>query len=119
MFEKIKGLFEIFSQSSLKHKDKTLRTVTVKMGASYLASKIIDILKSLKYKTIKYNEHYQEIFTSKAGFEVTNHLVNSNNGSTLIDVDVYSPNNRGKTRKALRFLLNKFKEEFKQSVVYE
>ena len=71
MFEKIKGLFEIFSQSSLKHKDKTLRTVTVKMGASYLASKIIDILKSLKYKTIKYNEHYQEIFTRIKIFKIS------------------------------------------------
>ena len=48
MFDKIKGLFEIFSQSSIKHKDKTLRSITVKMGASYLANKIIDILKSLK-----------------------------------------------------------------------
>lgn len=119
MFDKIKGWFEIFSQSSLKHKDKTLRSVIVKMGSSYLANKIIDILKSLKYKTIKYNEHYQEIFTSKAGFEVTIHLVNTNNGGTQIDVDIYAPYNRGKTRKALRFLLNKFKEEFKQSVVYE
>ena len=48
MFDKIKGLFEIFSQSSLKHKDKTLRTITVKMGASYLANKIIDIFKIIK-----------------------------------------------------------------------
>ena len=119
MFDKIKGWFETFSQSSVKHKDKTLRSITVKMGTSYLANKIIDILKSLKYKTIKYNEHYQEIFTSKAGFEVTVHLVNSNNGATLIEVDVFSPDNRGKTRKALRFLLNKFKEELKSSVVYE
>ena len=119
MFDKLKGFFEIYSQSKSNHKDPTLRTFDIKMGASYAAKQIIEVLKDLKYKTITYNDTYNEIFTKKAGFEVTINLIASAGGSTTISVSVYSPNNRGKTRKALRFLLNKFKETFKPYVTYE
>lgn len=112
MFDKIKEAFETYSQSSVTHTDPTLRSFDVKIGQAVLANRIIDILKSLKYKTIRYNEVFHELFTSKAGFEVTIHLLQSRNGSTTIEVSVFSPTNRGKTRKALRFLLHKFKEEF-------
>ena len=119
MFDKIKALFETYSQSSSIHKDPTLRSLNVKMGGSVLADKIIEILKSLKYKEIRYNNIYNEIFTKKAGYEVTIHLLAASGGATSIEVAVFSPENRGKTRKALRFLLNKFKEEFKSYLSHE
>ena len=75
MFNKIKEAFETYSQSSVIHPDPTLRSFDVKMGQAVLANRIIDILKSLKYKTIRYNEVFHELFTSKAGFEVTIHLL--------------------------------------------
>ena len=119
MFDKLKGLFETYSQSKSNHKDPTLRTFDIKMGAGYAANTIIEILKELKYKTIRYNDVYNEIFTSKAGYEVTVNLIASQGGSTTVSVSVYSPVNRGRTRKALRFLLNKFKETFKPYITYE
>ncbi len=119
MFSKIKEVFETYSQSTTIHPDPTLRSINVKMGPSVLANQVIDILKSLKYKTIRYNDTFNEIFTSKAGFEVTIHFLASSNGSTTIEVSVFSPENRGKTRKALRFLLNKFKEEFSTYLEHE
>lgn len=119
MFNKIKGLFETYSQSSSKQKDETLRNVTVKMGPSMLAKSIIEILKKLKYKKITYNEVYNEIFTYKAGYEVTVHLIASSGGSTIIEVAVFAPEHRGKTRKALRYLLHTFKEEFKSYLSHE
>ena len=93
MFSKIKEAFETYSQSSVLHLDPTLRSFDVKLGQAMLADKIIDILKSLKYKTIRYNEVFHEIFTSKAGFEVTIHLIQSRNGSTTIEASVFSPSN--------------------------
>ena len=119
MFDKIKGAFEIYSQSRSNHKDPTLRTFDIKMGASYAANSIIEVLKDLKYKEIRYNDTYNEIFTQKAGFEVTVNLIASQGGATTVSVSVYSPSNRGKTRKALRFLLAKFKETFKPYITYE
>lgn len=118
MFERIKEAFETYSQSSPFHTDATLRTLNVKINATVLADKIIEILKELKYKTIRYNETFNEIFTTKAGFEVTINLIGSG-GVTSIDVAIFSPSNRGKTRKALRFLLNKFKEEFDTYLSHE
>ena len=119
MFEKIKEAFETYSQSSNLHKDPTLRSIHVKMGPSYLANEIIELLKGLKYKEIRYNDIYNEIFTSKAGFEVTIHLLSGGSGSTTIEVSVFSPANKGKTRRALRFLLNHFKESFKTYISHE
>lgn len=119
MFERIKEAFETYSQSSPLNPDSTLRTVNVKMDPTILAEKVIEILKSLKYKTIRYNDVFNEIFTSKAGFEVTINFLGSTTGITSIDVSIFSPSNRGKTRKALRFLLNKFKEELNQYLSYE
>ena len=119
MFDKIKEMFENYSQSSNIHMDPTLRSIDVKMGPAMLANRIIDILKSLKYKTIRYNDIFNEIFTSKAGFEVTIHLLASTNGATTIEVSVFSKEYRGKTRKALRFLLHKFKEEFNGILAHE
>ena len=119
MFDKIKGLFETYSQSSNKHKDKTLHNVSVKMGPSMLAKSIIEILKKLKYKKITYNEVYNEIFTYKAGYEITVHLIASTGGATMIEVAVFSPEHRGKTRKALRYLLHTFKEEYKAYLSHE
>lgn len=119
MFDKIKAMFETYSQSSSIHKDPTLRSLNIKMGESILADKIIDILKELKYKEIRYNNIYNEIFTKKAGYEVTIHLLASSGGSTTIEVSVFAPEHRGKTRKALRFLLNRFKEEFKSYISHE
>lgn len=119
MFSKIKEVFETYSQSTSIHPDPTLRSINVKMGPSLLANEIINILKSLKYKTIRYNDVFNEIFTSKAGYEVTIHLLASSNGSSTIEVSIFSPTHRGKTRKALRFLLNKFKEEFQNYLDHE
>ena len=119
MFGRIKEAFETYSQSSSIHPDPTLRSFDVKIGQAFLATKIIDVLKSLKYKTIRYNDVFHEIFTSKAGFEVTIHLIQAKNGGTTIEVSVFSPKNRGKTRKALRFLLHRFKEEFKSNLAHE
>ena len=119
MFDKIKGAFETYSQSSNLHKDPTLRSLTVKMGPTVLADEIIESLKKLKYKEIRYNDIYNEIFTSKAGYEVTIHLLSGGSGATTIEISVFSPANRGKTRKALRFLLNYFKEQFKVFVSHE
>lgn len=119
MFDKIKEAFETFSQSSNIHQDPTLRSFDVKMGPAMLANKIIDVLKSLKYKTIRYNDVFNEIFTSKAGFEVTIHLLASTNGATTIEVSVFSSEHRGKTRKALRYLLHRFKEEFSGMLAHE
>ena len=113
MFERLKEWREMYSQSYPTHKDPTLRTIYVKMGQAYLANKIIDILKDLRYKSIVYNDTFYEIFTSKAGYEVTVTLTAGTSGSVSLNVSVYSPSNRGKTRKALRFLLNKFNEELK------
>lgn len=112
MFDKIKEAFESYSQSSHIHKDPTLRSIDVKMGQVVLCDKIIAVLKDLKYKTIRYNDIFYEIFTSKAGFEVTIQVLQGSHGSSTIEVSVFSPQNRGKTRKALRFLLHKFKEVF-------
>ena len=119
MFDKIREAFETFSQSSNINPDPTLRSIDVKMGPAMLANKIIDILKSLKYKTIRYNDIFNEIFTSKAGFEVTIHLLAGNNGATTIEVSVFSSEHRGKTRKALRYLLHRFKEEFGGMLAHE
>lgn len=119
MFDKLKGSFETYSQSSDKHKDETLHNVSVKMGPSMLAKSIIEILKKLKYKRINYNETYFEIFTSKAGYEITVHLIPSTGGSTIIETSVFAPNHRGKTRKALRYLMHTFKEEFKVYLSHE
>ena len=119
MFDKIKEAFETFSSSSNIHKDPTLRSIDVKMGQSLLCEKIIEILKELKYKTIRYNDIFYEIFTSKAGFEVTIQVLQGNQGASTIEVSVFSMQHRGKTRKALRFLLHKFKEEFKSYLAYE
>ncbi len=118
MFEKIKEAFEAFSQSYETNPDPTLRSVEVRMGFEMLSQKIIDILKSLKYKTIRYDDTFYEIFTKKAGYEVTISLTAAKSG-TRIDISVYSPQNRGKTRKALRFLLHKMKEEFEADIVHE
>lgn len=119
MFDKIKAIFETYSRSSDFHSDKTLRTIYVKKSSKMVANDIIEILKSLKYKEIVYNDTFNELFTSKAGFEVTIHLALGNNGTTGIEVAVFSPQNRGKTRKALRFLLNKFSTEFSNYLVHE
>ena len=105
MFDKIKGAFETCSQSSMMQKDVTLRPVTVKMGATRAEESVIEILKDLKYKEINYNDTFHEIFTFKAGYEVTISFLNAD-GSTIINVMVYNANKRGKTRKALRYLLN-------------
>ena len=119
MFDKINGAFETYSQSSNLHKDPTLRSIHVKMGPNILANEIIDGLKALKYKEIRYNDIYNEIFTTKAGYEVTIHLLSGGSGTTTIEIAVFSPANRGKTRKALRFLLNYYKEKFKTFASHE
>lgn len=119
MFERIKEMFESYSQSSQVHKDPTLRSIAVNKSPTYLANDIINILKSLKYKKITYNDVFNEIFTSKAGYEVTINLLSGSNGQTIINAAVYSKENKGKTRKALRFLLNKFKEELNTYIVHE
>lgn len=111
MFDKIKGAFETYSASSIRHKDATLRTIEVKMDPHFAAERIIDLLKKLKYKTIRYNDVYNEIFTSKAGYEITIHCLAGTNGGSSIDVAVFGPEHRGKTRKALRYLLNAIKEK--------
>ena len=118
MFEKLKEAFECYSQSYPTHPDPTLRSIEVKMGNDMLAKQIIEILKSLKYKTIRYDDVFYEIFTSKANFEVTVSFTASKGGSR-IDVSVYSPQNKGKTRKALRFLLHKFKEVLAADISHE
>ena len=116
MFDKIKEKFETYSSSSNPtYKDNTLRPVYFKMGASYLADRIIEILKKLKYKEILYNDSFNEIFTSKAGYEVTISLIAAESGSTMLNVAIFAPTHRGKTRKALRFLLHTFKEELNGS----
>ena len=112
MFERFKEWREGYSQSSRYHKDETLRPLYVKMGRKYLTDAIVNILKDLKYKEIVVND-YNEIFTQKAGYEVTITLIAGQSSSTTIMVGVFSPKNRGKTRKALRFLLYRFKEELK------
>lgn len=119
MFGKIKELFETYSESSSIHPDPTLRSLNVNMGITNLTNSIIDILLALKYKTIRYNETFNEIYTKKDDFEVTIHFVGATIGSTTINVSVFSKIHRGKTRKALRFLLNKFKEEFSSYLAHE
>ncbi len=110
MFDKLKGTFEIYSHSSLHAKDETLRSIEVKIGPERAMNGIIKLLTDLNYKKISYNDIYNEIFTSKAGYEVTIRAIPSGQGMTTIDVEVYGPNHRGKTRKALRYLLHAIKE---------
>ena len=111
MFDKLKGAFETYSHSSLHAKDETLRSVEAKIGPERAMQGVIKILTELNYRKISYNDIYNEIFTSKAGYEVTIRAIASGQGMTTIDVEVYAPNHRGKTRKALRFLLHTIKEK--------
>ncbi len=108
MFDKIKSMFETFSESKEDHKDPTLRTLNFKLGVEAMKKEIQQMLEDLHYPHIRCNNQFNEIFAQKAGYDVTFFVQGSKSG-TDINIAVFSPANKGKTRKALRFLLNELK----------
>ena len=108
MFDKLKGMFESFSESKEDHKDPTLRTVNFKLGVDSIKKEIQAMLEDLNYPHISCNDNFNEIFAQKAGYDVT-FFVQGNKAGTDVNITVFSPENKGKTRKALRFLLNELK----------
>ncbi len=108
MFDKIKSLFETYSESKEDHQDPTLRTLNFKLGIEQLKKYIGTMLEDLHYKQINFNSNYNEFFAEKLGYEVTFYLTNTKSG-TDVNISVFSLDHRGKTRKALRFLLNELK----------
>ncbi len=115
MFEKIKSMFETYSESSETNNDPTLRTLNFKLGIEQLKKYIQTMLEDLSYKQIHFNSDYNEFFAHKAGFEVTLSLTNSKSG-TDVNISVFAPEHRGKPRKALRFLLNELKNRVAENV---
>lgn len=105
MFDRIKGAFETFSESKEDHKDPTLRTLSFKISVDSAKELVKKMLEDLKYGHVSCNDTFNEMFAKKAGYDVTFFFQSSRNGCD-INISVFSPAHRGKTRKALRFLLN-------------
>lgn len=114
MFEKFKEMFEVFSSSKPAAKDPTLRTLTFRASTGVIEKEILIMLEDLKYRKIVKND-FNEIYAIKAGYEVTCRLSREKT-ETHVDFDVYGPTHKGKTRKALRFLLHETK---KRLAMYE
>ncbi len=108
MFDRLKSMFETFSESKEDHKDPTLRTLNFKLGVDAIKEIVLSMLEDLKYRNINYNDSYNEIFATKAGYEVTI-ILNGSKSGTEVNITVFSLEKKGKTRKALRFLLNELK----------
>ena len=62
MFDKIKSMFETFSESKEDHKDPTLRTLNFKLGVEAMKKEIQQMLKDLHYPHIRCNDQFNEIF---------------------------------------------------------
>ena len=62
--------------------NKVLPIINTCFGGVFLIGSI--------YCKIRYNDIYNEIFTSKAGYEVTIHLLSGGSGATTIEISVSS-----------------------------
>lgn len=106
------ALFEKYSQTSSKPKSKVL-PLNVLKPAPIVFDMILKYLNDDEYEEIKSYKNYLELFCIDGGFEITIHVLNNGDGSSLVDAAVYGENKRGKTRKRLKNFLLELQEVLK------
>lgn len=93
------ALFEIYSTTSRKGK---IKPIDVKTGPTQAFDKLVKYFEQKDFLNTKFDRNYFDIFLDDYGYEVSIVIGHDNESSSTIQISVYNPNARGRTRGKLK-----------------
>ncbi len=107
------AILETYSTTSVKGKIKPLE---VKLGPTQTFDQLVKHFSEQDFLSTKFDRNYYDIFLDDYGYEISIYLGHDGGSNSIIQMSVYNPKGRGRTRRRLKYYYAEVEELFKDYI---